>query len=130
MSPKALMLTTLTCVLLTACQRSIDFDNVVDPQSAFTIVLDVDTLDERMHSPRRFTKGTKEWQAINSFLRNNTRGWHTSPVSYQGRYVIKQDDLSVVRMDNGVVVSFVDNDGTIVQVSKQCDAAELDILIE
>ena len=77
-----------------------------------------------------FIKGSKEWELITKWGKENKDGWVSTPASYQSDLRISQNNFSLIylKKSKGVVVSFIDKEGGSKQYIKSFKKEQFDFL--
>ena len=114
-------------LFVAGCTQRIDIDKRFDQTAPFTVLvrdsLNTSTVSYQLNS------NTSKYAILINWLKNNRDGWQKSPASYIGDIMVKQKNFTLLRLrNNGVMVSFPDDEGQHSQFTKDCDKEELAFL--
>jgi hypothetical protein len=71
---------------------------------------------------------SEKWKKLTAFAKNNTHDWKETPASYIGDINIRQENFNLLRIKNGVVLSYKDKQGKHRQLVKSISGVGLEFL--
>jgi len=120
-------------LVLVSCTKRIELSDLIDKNASFSYTIDKnDPLSSHINMDHfkmdTIRVNSKKWHELMTFLSNNSNGWKSTPASYIGQLHIHQNNFNLLMLNNGVVLSFKDEDGRLRQYVKPIKQNELNFM--